>query len=414
MSTSDETTQEHHCPSCGSPFGANARFCRGCGAARPGTPAGVTSHVEVPTAAHSPAQPQEDALTSLNGGLGARPEQAQPAAAYDAASPLVAHPTAPPGSPNLPQGGVFPAVPPGNQPPPPAGHPAAPAPGYRPPSQADYHATAPGYPQPPQTSYPATPSAYQALPPGYPGYVGQPPGYQPPPPAGYPTPATGYPVQQAQAPLPQPPEKKRPTPSRWLIGGIVAAVMAIVGIGLAIVLTAGGSSTQTRLLAAPVVTGAAPAASTASSSSASAAPSTHKSQSKPSTPVATKPAPVIAPIPRASIASQIGQQQEVKNTIQREFSLITEHKFSAAYALLAPSLQTGESGWVNAHRGEGIYNVSVATSATINSPDSATASITKMRTLDGEGCKNWTGSWNLTKIDGQWRINEANINAAPC
>lgn len=118
-------------------------------------------------------------------------------------------------------------------------------------------------------------------------------------------------------------------------------------------------------------------------------------------------------VPRASIAQQVGQQ-DVENTIQREFSLITEHKFSAAYALLAPSQQTGEAGWVNAHRGEGIYNVSVATTATVHSPESATASIVKMRTLDGEGCKNWTGSWNLIKIDGQWRINEANINPEPC
>ncbi len=124
--------------------------------------------------------------------------------------------------------------------------------------------------------------------------------------------------------------------------------------------------------------------------------------------------PAIVVKPRVSIPQQLGQQQEVENTIQREFSLITEHKFSAAYALLAPSQQTGESSWVNAHRGEGIYNVSVATNATVNSPESATASIVKMQTLDGEGCKNWTGSWNLTKTAGQWRIDEANINAEPC
>lgn len=336
MNASGGMTQENHCRSCGSPFGTNARFCRGCGAARPETPDGAAPHVEAPTAA-------------------------------------------------------------------------------QPPSQAGYPAPPPGYPQRPQAGYSATPSAYQAPPPGYSGYVGEPPGYQPPPPGGYPTPAAGYPVQQVQAPPPQQPEKQRPTPSRWLIGGIVAAVVAIVGIGLAIVLATGGSSTQTRLLAAPVVTSSTPTTSTASSSSAPTTTNTHSSPSTPSTPAAAKPAAaIVVPKPRASIPQQLGQQQEVENTIQREFSLITEHKFSAAYALLAPSQQTGESGWVDAHRGEGIYNVSVATSATINSPESATASIVKMRTLDGEGCKNWTGSWNLSKIDGQWRINEANINPEPC
>jgi hypothetical protein len=362
MNASGGITQEDHCQSCGSSFGTDAHFCRGCGAARPEIPGpgGAAQPVEAPTAAHSSTEPHED------------------------------------------------------QPPPPDGYPTAPAPGYQPPSQAGYPAPPPGYPQQPQAGYPAPPSAYQAPPSGYPGYAGQPPGYQPPPPGGYPMPAPGYPVHQAQAPLPQQPEEKRPAPSRWLIGGIAAAAVAIVGIGLAIVLATGGSSTQARLLAAPVVTGATPATSTASSSSAPATTSTNHSSSTHSTPPATKPAPAIVPVPRASIAQQVGQQQEVKNTIQREFSLITEHKFSAAYALLAPSQQTGEAGWVDAHRGEGIYNVSVATNATINSPESATASIVKMRTLDGEGCKNWTGSWNLTKIDGQWRINEANINSEPC
>lgn len=112
--------------------------------------------------------------------------------------------------------------------------------------------------------------------------------------------------------------------------------------------------------------------------------------------------------------AQATEAQAVENTIHQEFALISEHKFSAAYALLAPSLQTGESGWVNSHRENGIYSVNVATSATVHSPESATASIDSMRTLDGEGCKNWTGSWNLIKIDGRWRIDEANISPGQC
>jgi len=395
MTAGGGITQEDHCQGCGEPFGANARFCRGCGAARPETPSDAPPPVDTPTAAQPSVQSRADDPVQQDGAQASPDDQAQPTAAHPT-TPQAGYPTPPPGSPIPPQGGY-----------------PAPPPGYQPPSQAGYPAPPSGYPQQPQAGYPATPSAYQTPPPGYPGYAGQPPGYQPPPPGGYPMSAPGYPVQQAQAPLPQQPEEKRPAPSRWLIGGIAAAAVAIVGIGLAIVLATGGSSTQARLLAAPVVTGATPTTSTASSSSA-AAPSTHKSPSTPSRPAATKPAPAIVPVPRASIAQQVGQQQDVESTIQSEFSLITEHKFSAAYALLAPSQQTGEAGWVDAHRGEGIYNVSVATNATINSPESATASIIKMRTLDGEGCKNWTGSWNLTKIDGQWRINEANINPEPC
>jgi hypothetical protein len=272
-------------------------------------------------------------------------------------------------------------------------------PGSHPASQAGYPTVAPGY-QPP---------------PGYAGYAGQPPGYPAPPQGGYATPAAGYPVQQGQLPLPQPPEQ-RSTNSRWLIGGIAAAVVAIVGIGVAVVLATGGSGTPTRLVAVPVVTGSTSTSTSTStpapSPAAQAPPTTHSSTPRPSTPTVGKPA--IATTPRATISQQVDQQQAVENTIHQEFALISEHKFSAAYALLAPSLQTGEAGWVQSHREEGIYNVSVATSATIHSPESATASIVSMRTLDGGGCKNWTGSWDLIKIDGQWRISEANLTPGSC
>jgi cytoskeletal protein RodZ len=212
-------------------------------------------------------------------------------------------------------------------------------------------------------------------------------------------------------PLPQLPEQ-RSSPSRWLIGGIAAAVVAIVGVGVAVVLAMGGSSTPTRILAAPVVTGSAPTSTTAPSPAAQAPPTSHPSTPSPSPPkVAT---PTTATTPRATISQQVNQQQAVENTIHQEFALISEHKFSAAYALLAPSLQTGEAGWVDSHREEGIYNVDVATSATVHSLESATASIINMRTLDGAGCKNWTGSWNLSKIDGQWRIAEANLTPGSC
>jgi hypothetical protein len=107
-------------------------------------------------------------------------------------------------------------------------------------------------------------------------------------------------------------------------------------------------------------------------------------------------------------------QQAVSNTIQRHFSLITQHRFSSAYQLLAPNLQTGESTWISAHEADGIYNVSVAVDASVHSSTSATASIAKMRTLDGHGCKLWSGTWGLTKIAGQWRISASHLSQSPC
>jgi hypothetical protein len=104
----------------------------------------------------------------------------------------------------------------------------------------------------------------------------------------------------------------------------------------------------------------------------------------------------------------------VAETIKRHFSLISQHDFSAAYALLAPSLQSGESSWIQSHREDGIYKVDVSVDATLHSPDTATATVSNMTTLDAGGCKRWSGSWGLTKIDGAWRISEANVDPVPC
>jgi hypothetical protein len=94
--------------------------------------------------------------------------------------------------------------------------------------------------------------------------------------------------------------------------------------------------------------------------------------------------------------------------------LIRQHRFAEAYALLAPSLQNGESTWISAHQSDGIYSVNVAVNATVHSSSSATATIAKMATLDNHGCKNWSGSWEMTKINGQWRISKSNLSPSAC
>jgi hypothetical protein len=204
----------------------------------------------------------------------------------------------------------------------------------------------------------------------------------------------------------------------------VAGMLALVGIvvGLYFALSS-GSGGQARLLVAPAVTTAAAAAEQRSSTSASStqatstsAPTSGPSTTSPSSP-SRPPVPAVAPQPvsaHVAAPSQVGEQHAVAATIHRHFLLIEQHHFSAAYALLAPSLQSGESSWIASHREDGIYNVSLTVEATVHSAASATARIAKMTTLDGHGCKNWSGSWGLTKIAGQWRISQANISSNPC
>jgi hypothetical protein len=283
------------------------------------------------------------------------------------------------------------------------GTPAGPPPPSQPPKQSDSPQPPPADAQPPPGSpqfggYPSPPPGYQEA-----GYPAPPTGHQY---AGYPTPPPAYPAtQQYSVPATQP-EQAPQKNSAWVIGGVAAATLAVVGIGVGIYAAASGSSSgKTQLLAAPVIT-VSKTTGTESPASSPPALSTH-TQTHASAPVPTPPPP------RAKI-SDVSEQRAVSSTIQRHFSLITQHRFTAAYALLAPSLQTGESSWVAAHQEDGIYNVDVAVDATVHSPTSATASIVKMTTLDGHGCKRWSGGWGLTKISGQWRISESNLSATPC
>jgi hypothetical protein len=376
------TSEEARCQKCGHAFGGNERFCRRCGTPRASAPEQPSRRAGPPTEAAKPVPP---------------PPSFQPPGRSAAAPPLGGDQTA-----------------------------ANPTPSGYPTPPGGYQTPPPGYPTTPETSYPGPPpiypntphTGYQVPPPGHPvapqvGYPSPPLGYPTVPQGGYPTPPAGYPAPPSYPSPPNQPEQNRSKSTGWLVGGVAAATLAIVGIGVGIyAATSGDSSGPTQLVATPAptggTTGASPASSTAASSSStrSAAPSSHAQ------PRVALPASVVAP-PRARIG-QVSEQQAVANTIQRHFSLITQHKFSAAYALLAPSLQTGESSWIASHEGDGIYNVNVAVNATVHSESSATASIAKMTTLDGHGCKNWSGSWGLTKIAGQWRISESNISSTPC
>jgi hypothetical protein len=266
----------------------------------------------------------------------------------------------------------------------------------------------------------------EAQPPGAPaGHPSSPPPAAPPPPAyiaaapyspppGYSAPTSGYPTQYQ---YPQPPAEPAGSRSNgWLIGGGVAAALAIAGIAVGLYVAAsGGSDTQTRLVATPVLTAASSVAST--QAPAPASHSTH-TRSASSAQAGARGTPIVhqtttPTVARTSISSAI-ERRKAADTIERHFSLISQHQFSAAYALLAPSLQTGESSWVAAHGEDGIYKVDVIVDAELHSATSATATVAKMTTLDAHGCKNWSGSWELTKIDGEWRISKANVDPVPC
>lgn len=358
---SQEDLDPNTCPSCGVGLRAGDRFCRGCG------------YRQASVAADGPASSSDVADASS--------QPTQPSGRISADGP----PTSPPGYPS--------------QPPPPSSGQAA---GWYPTAPGGYPGQPAGPPGYPAQAYPTPPA----------GYAAQPPGYPPPP---------GYAMQPGPGAQLET-GTRSPDNAVWLVTGVLVAVLAVVAIGVGIYFAASsGGGGQASLVAAPATSSVTTSASSSSPASSSNGSAGSRSGGSLSTPGAGSTSAVqtgaIGARAASSHVARIGQSSEgraVADTIQRHFSLIQQHQFSAAYAILAPSLQSGESSWVQSHREDGIYQVSVAVDAKVHSSDSATATIIKMQTLDTHGCKDWSGGWGLTKISGQWRISESNLSFTSC
>jgi zinc-ribbon domain len=345
--------EQESCTSCGEPLRAGARFCGACGA------------------------PHPQSRPDLSGGRSAPPPRSAPPAHYASDDPFQQDSRS--------------------------------APFYGP--AAIEYPTPPGYPTPPPAGYPTQAPGFEAQTVGYPAHP------EHPPPPEYAAPAVGYPTQPPYVPPPQDaPAGKQNT--GWLVAGILAAVLVIAGIGVGVYLVVStGSGGQAQLLSTPVVNDG---STTSGPVALPTGGSTQASAGTPASVIGSHPAVASPSLPpsvatsSSRSAAQSAERQAVAGTIQRHFALISEHKFTAAYALLAPSLQSGESSWVASHKEDGIYKVDVLVNAKLDSSDSATATVMKMTTLDSHGCKSWSGSWNLTKIGGQWRISESHVSSVPC
>ena len=199
-------------------------------------------------------------------------------------------------------------------------------------AQSAGFAAAPGYPQE-FDPYPQSAAGYHIAGPGYVGQV-----------AGYPTAPTGYPT--GGYPVPPPTQAAGASDAKrmgWLIGGVVAATLAVAGIGVGIYLAVdGGSSGQTRLLSTPSV-GVTPASAKQASSAGPPKTTVHTVGSTVHLPPSVS-VPTTAPVRHTF--TQEGETRAVADTIQRHFSLISEHDFSAAYALLAQACSPeNQLGW---------------------------------------------------------------------
>ena len=242
--------------------------------------------------------------------------------------------------------------------------------------------------------------------------------YGPPPPPMPPAPP-GY--QQAPYPVPQPaPAGGRNT--GLIIGLVVASVVALAGVAAALLLALGGGdddpvaarNAAATTPAQTVVTQIIRPRSTSPSRTRDRNRSSNSSGSRtPIAPVAANETPE-----RSNVASTVTDAQRrsaAESAVERHWSLIESGQYSAAFNLLASSATTAsESTWVQEHVEDDLTSADISVSASLTSSTTARVDVLRLRTMAESGCFTWSGSYDVAKLGGTWKITKANLTRSSC
>jgi hypothetical protein len=132
-------------------------------------------------------------------------------------------------------------------------------------------------------------------------------------------------------------------------------------------------------------------------------------------------APAPRPSPAPTQTPTPGREEAVTGSIERavarHWRLIVAGRYAEAYDAFAPGLKARvpRSGWIQAQAQDRLASVRVAPRAQLDpSGLTAHAEVTSMRTVANSGCFTWTGSYELERVDGTWRISGSRLTRSPC
>jgi serine/threonine protein kinase len=148
----------------------------------------------------------------------------------------------------------------------------------------------------------------------------------------------------------------------------------------------------------------------------SPAPTETPSQAPTETP---SPAPTETPTPEPTETAVPASPDEraVVAAVRRHWRLLEAGQFGAAFDRFAPALRRaqGRSRWIAQQRRDALYAADVDVAPAILSPTTATARIVRLRTNAARsGCHDWSGTYELQKISGTWRISKADLTSRKC
>ena len=135
------------------------------------------------------------------------------------------------------------------------------------------------------------------------------------------------------------------------------------------------------------------------------------------TPIPT-PSPTETPTPEPTVVPDVSAERAVERAVLRHWRAIETGNYDLAYDRLAPDLQKafqGRTRWIRAIRRDGLYSVDIAVEPTLTTEKTATARVVRMRTRAARtGCKDWSGTYTLRKVNDAWRISKAGVKSRKC
>jgi hypothetical protein len=116
-----------------------------------------------------------------------------------------------------------------------------------------------------------------------------------------------------------------------------------------------------------------------------------------------------------SSAGPSGEAGAALAVVNEHWQDIAEGRYEAAWEKETESVAGGEENWVRGQEEAGIEKVSYDFALASFSGQHATVRIVKLQTVDRRyGCRNWTGTYGVSKENGQWLISEAHLESHPC
>ncbi len=201
-------------------------------------------------------------------------------------------------------------------------------------------------------------------------------------------------------PVALPPEEPEPEESRWVRWRIPLLVLSgLIALGLAGV----AGALVTRDDPPPPVASATPSPSPTPSPTPSPSPTPTE-------------APTETPTPEPTPPPENREIQQVERAVQRHWQAIEAGNYARAYdRSFAPELQPGRESWIAAMERDGLRTVDLEVDPEVVSDTRARARVVRLRTTaERSGCNDWSGTYELRKIGGTWRISEADLERRAC